>query len=215
MLLYSTPAFLATSPSSFLTSLARVQGRLKKHGVPDLDAAARIVLRDWSLSQFPYYTLPAKGATLSPRVPAEVETLSLFAGAKEEKILARVRTRREMITEKGGRGVVKMKADEVFEGLGDKREVVLDDELRQEGEDDSEGSEDGDDWEDDEDEEDEDMEIEGEEVFAEDEGEEPIDSEVEVSSSFPSFPLVFLLQDSDSVIDLHLLFLFVPFLLFL
>ncbi|RSH83074.1 hypothetical protein EHS25_005784, partial [Saitozyma podzolica] len=47
---------------AFLTGLARANGRVRKHGDPDLEAAARIVVRDWAHNTFPYYcTLPKLG----------------------------------------------------------------------------------------------------------------------------------------------------------
>lgn len=193
MLLYSTPAFLSSEPQSFLTSLARVQGRLKRKGVADLDSAARVLLRDWALEQFPHYTTPPgpKGATLDPLVPAELDSLTLFK-TREEETLARCRTRRELIGEKGGRGVVRMNVDETFKSDGgDLREVVLDDELRQ----DSEGSvsDDGEGWEDDEDDEME-WDGEGEEVYPEgQEGEEPVDDMSDLQVGGCSHSLLFLL----------------------
>ncbi|CAO1638759.1 unnamed protein product [Sympodiomycopsis kandeliae] len=50
--------------SEFLIGLARVQGRAKKHGIPDIYAASRIVLRDWSSGSIGYYTLSSEWSTL-------------------------------------------------------------------------------------------------------------------------------------------------------
>ncbi|KAF8341274.1 P-loop containing nucleoside triphosphate hydrolase protein [Cantharellus anzutake] len=56
---YNTPAFMHSSPSSFLTGLARVTGHRKKGGaVPDAAGAARSLLCDWRMGKFPYYTHP-------------------------------------------------------------------------------------------------------------------------------------------------------------
>jgi len=42
----------------FLLQLAKQRGRLRRGGVPDLDATARIVLMDWNAGRIPYYTIP-------------------------------------------------------------------------------------------------------------------------------------------------------------
>lgn len=194
MLLYSTPAFQASDPASFLTSVARSQGRLKKGSIPDQDAAARLILRDWSLGRFPAYTVPpSKGAALEPRVPAEMATLSLFKKG-EEAVLERVRTRREFVGERGGRGLVRMRVDDQFaQDGGDDREVVLDDELRQDEEESDE------EWDDEEDEEDEDeleFDGEGDEVFPQDQ--EPSDLEVSLLSPFHYIVCVNLFPASTS-----------------
>ncbi|KAF9514762.1 hypothetical protein BS47DRAFT_840607 [Hydnum rufescens UP504] len=84
MLHYSTPAYLASDPLSFLSGHARTTGRLKKGGVLDITDSARSILRDWRVGKFPYYT--------SPPGPANVEGLS----AEDEKVLGNVRSRKEM-----------------------------------------------------------------------------------------------------------------------
>jgi hypothetical protein len=42
----------------FLAAVAGARGKLRKGGVPDMRAAARIVLQDWNDGRIPYYTLP-------------------------------------------------------------------------------------------------------------------------------------------------------------
>lgn len=42
----------------FLFNVAHKRGKIKKGGVPDFEAAARCVLRDWVDGKIPYYTLP-------------------------------------------------------------------------------------------------------------------------------------------------------------
>lgn len=42
----------------FVRSVAVARGRLKKGGIPDTMAAARLVLKDWNEGKIPYYTLP-------------------------------------------------------------------------------------------------------------------------------------------------------------
>lgn len=44
--LYKVPSF--DSVDDFLQKVATVRGRLKKGGIVDVDAAARIILRDWN-----------------------------------------------------------------------------------------------------------------------------------------------------------------------
>ncbi|GLJ31122.1 hypothetical protein SUGI_0623190 [Cryptomeria japonica] len=56
MSLYKLPSF--SSVDDFLQKIASIRGKLKKGGVPDVTAAARIVLHDWNEGKIPYYTLP-------------------------------------------------------------------------------------------------------------------------------------------------------------
>ncbi|KAF6157995.1 hypothetical protein GIB67_008124 [Kingdonia uniflora] len=54
--LYKTPTF--DSVDDFLQKVATVRGKLKKGGIVDVEAAARIVLHDWNEGKIPYYTMP-------------------------------------------------------------------------------------------------------------------------------------------------------------
>uniref|UniRef100_A0A1D1Y690 Guanine nucleotide-binding protein-like 3 n=1 Tax=Anthurium amnicola TaxID=1678845 RepID=A0A1D1Y690_9ARAE len=54
--LYKLPKF--SSVDDFLQKVAALRGKLKKGGVLDVEAAARIVLRDWNEGKIKYYTLP-------------------------------------------------------------------------------------------------------------------------------------------------------------
>ncbi|KAF6176125.1 hypothetical protein GIB67_000219 [Kingdonia uniflora] len=54
--LYTTPSF--DSAEDFLQKVATVRGKLKKGGIVDVEAAARIVLHDWNEGKIPYYTMP-------------------------------------------------------------------------------------------------------------------------------------------------------------
>ncbi|NP_001234382.1 nuclear GTPase-like [Solanum lycopersicum] len=54
--IYKIPTF--DSVDDFLQKVAMVRGKLKKGGIVDTDAAARIVLHDWNEGKVPYYTLP-------------------------------------------------------------------------------------------------------------------------------------------------------------
>ena len=56
MLMYKVGKF--EDVDDFLRQVGRLQGKLKKGGVPDMLAAARIVLNDWNGGKIPYYTNP-------------------------------------------------------------------------------------------------------------------------------------------------------------
>uniref|UniRef100_A0A7S1KT83 CP-type G domain-containing protein n=1 Tax=Percolomonas cosmopolitus TaxID=63605 RepID=A0A7S1KT83_9EUKA len=44
----------------FLREIANQRGKLKKRGIPDVNQAARIVLKDWNSGKIPFFTLPPK-----------------------------------------------------------------------------------------------------------------------------------------------------------
>lgn len=50
--IYKVPTF--DSVDDFLQKVATVRGRLKKGGIVDVDAAARIVLHDWNEGMYEY-----------------------------------------------------------------------------------------------------------------------------------------------------------------
>ncbi|KAL6499571.1 Guanine nucleotide-binding protein-like nsn1 [Orobanche gracilis] len=56
--LYKVPSF--DSVDDFLQKVATVRGKLKKGGIVDVAAAARIVLHDWNEGKIPYYAMPPK-----------------------------------------------------------------------------------------------------------------------------------------------------------
>ncbi|KAK3150048.1 hypothetical protein QOZ80_3AG0227060 [Eleusine coracana subsp. coracana] len=56
--LYKVPSF--STVDDFLQKVATLRGKLKKGGIVDVEAAARIVLHDWNEGKIPYYTLPPK-----------------------------------------------------------------------------------------------------------------------------------------------------------
>ncbi|KII96056.1 hypothetical protein PLICRDRAFT_170636 [Plicaturopsis crispa FD-325 SS-3] len=125
MLFYNLPAFSKGDPDAFLTCVARSLKLIKKGGFPDLAGAARIVLRDWSSSKFPHYTLAPTSSAAPPPQPLD---------AADEAVLAALPTRKEM---RKKRGLVKMgvgameERDVVLEGAwaGDASEGGSDDEL--------------------------------------------------------------------------------------
>lgn len=45
-------------PEEFLDKLARMKGRLLKHGEPDLDSVAKILLSEWVRGRIPYFVSP-------------------------------------------------------------------------------------------------------------------------------------------------------------
>ncbi|WIA32487.1 hypothetical protein OEZ86_003306 [Tetradesmus obliquus] len=58
MAVYKIGAFAGVD--QFLQLIAAARGKLKKGGIVDVEAAARIVLQDWNEGRIPYYTLPPK-----------------------------------------------------------------------------------------------------------------------------------------------------------
>ncbi|BDA47679.1 Guanine nucleotide-binding protein-like 3 homolog [Coccomyxa sp. Obi] len=58
MALYKVPGF--EGPDTLLRHIAAARGKLRKGGLPDIEAAARIMLHDWNDGRISYYTLPPK-----------------------------------------------------------------------------------------------------------------------------------------------------------
>ena len=56
MAIYGIPQF--SNAQEFLLLVAKRQGKLKKGGIANFDAAARSVLNDWNQGKIPYYTAP-------------------------------------------------------------------------------------------------------------------------------------------------------------
>ncbi|KAK9726485.1 hypothetical protein RND81_05G218500 [Saponaria officinalis] len=54
--IYKVPSF--DTVDDFLQKVATVRGKLKKGGLLDIEAVARIVLRDWNEGKIPFYTMP-------------------------------------------------------------------------------------------------------------------------------------------------------------
>ncbi|CAI9107458.1 OLC1v1006811C2 [Oldenlandia corymbosa var. corymbosa] len=71
--LYKIPSF--DSVDDFLQKVATVRGKLKKGGIVDINAAARIVLHDWNEGKIPYYTMPP---TRSDEGNSEAKIVSEF-----------------------------------------------------------------------------------------------------------------------------------------
>ncbi|RKP37495.1 P-loop containing nucleoside triphosphate hydrolase protein, partial [Dimargaris cristalligena] len=70
MVLYNVPSFEDTR--GFLIHLARQRGRLRHGGLPNMDAAARIVLNDWNTGVIQFYTSPPTQTTTAPMQAAEI-----------------------------------------------------------------------------------------------------------------------------------------------
>jgi nuclear GTP-binding protein len=68
MQLYSIPRFPPGDCLSFLSLIARSTGKLKRGGIPNIDAAAKGILHDWNNGKIKYYckppALPTKAATV-------------------------------------------------------------------------------------------------------------------------------------------------------
>ncbi|WWC99664.1 hypothetical protein V866_006568 [Kwoniella sp. B9012] len=163
MLAYNVPFFEAGDVEAFLTGVARAQGRIKKHGTPDLEAAARVILRDWAFNTFPYYTTAPKSL---PATKVKYDMSSVLEKCKSKRDLKK----------ENPKGLVRLKgAEEV-----DKRDIILDDDYTamagpSDDEEDEEDDEDEDEDDEDEEEDDEGLLIgsdEGEELELED-GPEP------------------------------------------
>ncbi|KAJ7919391.1 NGP1NT-domain-containing protein [Mycena leptocephala] len=71
-------------PEEFLDKLARMKGRLLKHGEPDLDAVAKIVLSDWVRGRIPFFVAP-------PERSEELNKSEAKERARREKARARRR----------------------------------------------------------------------------------------------------------------------------
>ncbi|KAG9439022.1 hypothetical protein H6P81_019187 [Aristolochia fimbriata] len=86
MSLYKLPSF--SSADEFLQKVATIRGKLKKGGIIDIEAAARIVLHDWNEGKIPYYTLPPsrnQGENLELAIVSELgKEFSVDDAYKEE-----------------------------------------------------------------------------------------------------------------------------------
>ena len=68
MSLYRLPEFEGSS-DEFLAILAHKKGKLKKKGFPDVRAAARVMIQDWSSGRIRFYKIPPTPE--SPENPSE------------------------------------------------------------------------------------------------------------------------------------------------
>ncbi|KAL5193942.1 Guanine nucleotide-binding protein-like NSN1 [Glycine soja] len=73
---YKIGTFKFGDVDDFLLKIATVRGKLKKGGIVDINAAARIVLHDWNEGKIIYYTIPPNR---DQGEPAEVKIVSEFS----------------------------------------------------------------------------------------------------------------------------------------
>jgi nuclear GTP-binding protein len=81
MQLYAIPKFKSSDCVGFLALVARNTGKLKKGGIPNTDAAARIVLHDWNTGKIKYYCKPP--AVVSGGGVGESDSMVLSEFSKE------------------------------------------------------------------------------------------------------------------------------------
>ncbi|EDO46882.1 predicted protein, partial [Nematostella vectensis] len=67
---YSVPDY--KDSNEFLTHLGKRLGKLKKGGVPDINAAGKTLLRDWNSGKIQFYTHPPEEHKLPTHISAEV-----------------------------------------------------------------------------------------------------------------------------------------------
>mmetsp|Transcript_43759 Transcript_43759/g.70064 ORF Transcript_43759/g.70064 Transcript_43759/m.70064 type:complete len:446 (+) Transcript_43759:474-1811(+) len=72
MFLYKIARF--ETPTEFLVAVAQKRGKLGKGGIPDQQAAARLILQDWNAGKIPYYVLPPKTKRADKKVTSKVVT---------------------------------------------------------------------------------------------------------------------------------------------
>jgi nuclear GTP-binding protein len=58
MQIYNIPKFTEKDAVQFLSLVAKANGKLKKGGIPNTDAAARLILHDWNSGKIKYYCKP-------------------------------------------------------------------------------------------------------------------------------------------------------------
>jgi nuclear GTP-binding protein len=75
MQLYSIPRFKEGDFMGFLALVARATGKLKKGGVPNVDAAARSIIHDWNEGKIKYYCMP-------PEISEEPRTGGVIRGGE-------------------------------------------------------------------------------------------------------------------------------------
>ena len=77
--LYSIPRFAENDCTAFLSLVARGTGRLKKGGIPNIDAAARAVLQDWNVGKIKFYCKPPKVTSGGGLGEVDTKVLSGFS----------------------------------------------------------------------------------------------------------------------------------------
>lgn len=76
-------------PEVLLDRLARMKGRLLKHGEPDLEAIAKILLSDWVRGRIPYFVPPPERSEELNRLEAKKQKSKEQAVRSKEKAKAK------------------------------------------------------------------------------------------------------------------------------
>ena len=79
MQLYSIPRFKSGDAMSFLALIAKATGKLKKGGIPNIDAAARGIIFDWNFGKIRYYCNPPK--LTNSKLESESRIVSSFGSS--------------------------------------------------------------------------------------------------------------------------------------
>ncbi|KXS17794.1 P-loop containing nucleoside triphosphate hydrolase protein [Gonapodya prolifera JEL478] len=145
--IYDIPDFV--DARDFLVQLARKTGRLRKGGIPDVENAARTVLRDWNGGRIPYYTVPPAD-TESGSGSEHTDAAVVAAWGKEFELPDVVAVEREALEKST---FLSGKAVQMVGGVGSRLDVDAEagtGQVEDEGEDeddemDDEGSDSGDD----------------------------------------------------------------------
>jgi nuclear GTP-binding protein len=94
MQLYCIPKF--KEAAGFLTLVAKATGKLKRGGVPNLDAAGRGVLHDWNTGKIKYYCKPpkqsAKGSLAGSEIVSSFSDVLDVAAMSDVKVLDSLET---------------------------------------------------------------------------------------------------------------------------
>ena len=70
MEMYQIAAF--TTCTEFLQQIGRRFGKVKKGGIPDIRAAAKLVLQHWNVGKISYYSLPPETHTMPTHIDATI-----------------------------------------------------------------------------------------------------------------------------------------------
>jgi nuclear GTP-binding protein len=92
MQLYNIPKFKQENCIDFLALVARSAGKLKKGGIPNTDAAARLVLNDWNTGKIRYYCTPPARASGGGMGEADTAILSSFSSGMDLDTVEDVKT---------------------------------------------------------------------------------------------------------------------------
>lgn len=78
MQVYNIPKFAEKDYNQFLLLIAKSMGKLKKGGIANVDAAAKMVLHDWNHGKIKYYCKPPAASSLnaSAKKPASASSLA-------------------------------------------------------------------------------------------------------------------------------------------